>query len=262
MATTLLEHNKLNRPLRQRHVERIAAQIIGGHWKFNGDTIKLASSGDVLDGQHRLWAVIEAKLPIETIVVRDIEADAFSTIDTLRAPRSGADVLALAGLSRYRGIASMALTWLIRYQRGTIERFRDPENRVENADIEVAFAENPQIIRAVERCAKFRGIVNTSTLSFVYYITVNRDEVLAEQMLDTLRNPAGVPIDDPFFRLRVHLTSRTSALKDPLVTIAVAIKAINAAARGQTMRALSWRSQGDNPEPFPKLDIPQTPVEK
>lgn len=96
-AMALLEMNGTNRPLNEQHVKRIARQISDGKWKFNGDTIKIATTKNILDGQHRLWAIIEAKTAIETIVVRDIEEDAFATIDTLRKPRSGSDILALLG---------------------------------------------------------------------------------------------------------------------------------------------------------------------
>lgn len=58
MAAKLLEHNKWNRPLNDLHVHRIKNQILKGKWQFNGDTIKVSADGDVLDGQHRLWAVI------------------------------------------------------------------------------------------------------------------------------------------------------------------------------------------------------------
>jgi hypothetical protein len=40
-----------------------------------------------------------------------------------------------------------------------------------------------------------------------------------------------------------------------LMTIALSIKAANAAHRDQKMNALAWRSQGKNPEAFPVLDI-------
>src|SRR5216683_3522813 len=111
MAMNLLEHNTLNRPLNDQHVQRISRQIIDGKWRFNGDTIKIADTNDVLDGQHRLWAVIEAKKPIETIIVYGIARDAFATIDTLRKPRSFADVVALNGTARHRNYVASALTW-------------------------------------------------------------------------------------------------------------------------------------------------------
>lgn len=253
----MLSHNQLNRPLNDQHVKRIANQISNGKWKYNGDTIKLSSKRNVLDGQHRLWAVMEAKISIETIIVDGIEEDAFATIDTLRKPRSGSDVLALKGATRHRQYTSAALQWLFRWQRGTIENYRSPQNRIENSDIEKMYEDNKGIERAIERVIKLRGLANPSLVGFFYFVLANRSPELAERMVFTLENPAGVAMNDPFFRLRMYFSSDTVKVKDPIVTIALMIKAANAAALGKEVRALNWRSQGTSPEDFPKLEIPQ-----
>ena len=226
-AAELLEANNHNRPLNEQHVHRIARQIIEGKWKFNGDTIKIAINNDVLDGQHRLWACIESKQPIETIIVRNIERDAFATIDTLRKPRSGADILALNGVTNYRSTISVALQWLIRYQRKILLEYRAPANKIENSDIEQAFRDNPGVVRAAERANKLRGLSSVGLIAFFYFVLSNRNPELAEQMIHTLENPAGVSVNDPFFRLRSYLTQVQH--KDPIVTIALMIKAANAA---------------------------------
>lgn len=252
-AAELLEHNKLNRPISDSHVSRLERQIVLGKWRFNGDTIKISTEGDVLDGQHRLWAVMGAKKPIDTIVVTGIHRDAFATIDTLRKPRSGADVLALNGAERYRNLTASALQWLIRYQRGVIESFRDPKNRVENSDIEEAFAAHPMIAQAVERCMSLRNMVNPAIIAFLYYVLTNKDAELAERMITTLEDPAGVSVSDPFFKFRSYLTMSRQKQRVPVVTIALAIKAINAAHQGEKIQTLTWRNQGNKPEKFPAL---------
>lgn len=254
-AAELLEHNKVNRPISDSHVARLERQIVLGKWRFNGDTIKISEDGDVLDGQHRLWAVMGAKKPIDTIVVTGIAREAFATIDTLRKPRSGADVLALNGADRYRNIAASAVQWLIRYQRGVIDSFRDPKNRVENSDIEESFTAHPGIMHAVERAMPLRSMVNPAIIAFLYYILTNKDEALAERMVDTLENPAGVPVSDPFFRFRSYLTASRTKQRIPVVTIALAIKAINAAHAGEKLSTLTWRNQGAKPETFPVLQV-------
>lgn len=255
MATELLEHNTLNRPLNQQHVQRIARQISEDKWRFNGDTIKVSKGGDVLDGQHRLWAVLEAKKPIETVLVRGIEREAFATIDTIRKTRNGGDTLALCGATRYRNITSEALKWLLRWQRGILEDYRAPQNRIENSDVETAFGSNPQMVRAVERATKLRSLGNPSLIGFIYYILSNRDEELAERMMMTLEDPASIGVNDPFFRLRTYFTSNRRQRKEPLVTIALSIKAANAAAANQKVQVLNWKNQGERVEEFPKLKI-------
>jgi hypothetical protein len=271
LAMKLLERNTWNRPLNQQHVQRISRQIADGKWRFNGDTIKLAKGGelhqddngvsrlavegDVLDGQHRCWAVIDSTTAVETIIVYGIERDAFSTIDTLRKPRNGADVLALNGATRYRSHMSQTLMWLIRWQRGILTEYKAPQHRIENSDIEEAYAAHPAIIHAVERAMGLRGLATASVIAFLFYVFGNRNPELAERMMTTLEDPAGIGINDPFFRLRAYFTADSYRRKDALMTIALAIKAANAAHENKKIQALSWRMQGKSPEPFPTLDI-------
>lgn len=257
LAAQLLEHNKLNRPISSPHVERLVRQIEGNKWRYNGDTIKIADTGDVLDGQHRLWAVIEAQKAIETIVVYGIDKEAFATIDTIRKPRSGADILYLHGLKRNRKAVSMALAWLLRFQGETVQDYRAPQNRIENADIEEAFEAHPEMVRAVERAAKVRSIVNPAIMGFIYYITANRNPDLAERLMTTLENPAGVGVSDPFYKLRAYLLTAAGRGQhmDPVITIAVCIKAINAAFKDEKVNVLLWRNQGAKAEQFPVLKV-------
>lgn len=253
MAINLLEANQHNRPLSDPHAQRIAAQITAGKWKFNGDTIKVADNGDILDGQHRCWAVVYAKTAIDTIIVRGIKADAFSTIDTIRKTRSGADILALHGTKRHGAIIAGAIGWLIRHRRGTIQTYRARENRIENSDIEDYFVANLGVAASAEAAAPLRSMKATSLLAFGHYLIGNRNPDLAHAMIEALRDPTKLPTTHPFFRFRVHLLGESR--RDPVVTIALMFKAANAAAKNIQLHSLVWRTQGDHPEQFPFLDV-------
>lgn len=253
-AAHMLEANQSNRPLNDQHVKRIARQILDGKWKFNGDTIKRSTNKNILDGQHRLWACITADKPIQTIIVDGIEEEAFATIDTMRKPRSGSDVLALMGVTNHRSTVSAALQWLIRWQRKTLETYRDPKNRIENSDIEQAYRDNGGIGRAAERSNKLRAVANPGMVAFFYFILSNRNPDLAERFMHTMENPSGVGINDPFFRLRAYFMADKSR-KDSVITIALMVKAANAAHEERELKLLTWRNQGSNPEPFPTLHV-------
>ncbi len=255
MALSLLDHNKVNRPLSDLHVRRIARQITASRWKFNGDTIKISDTGNVLDGQHRLWAIAESGIAVETIVIYGVPEDAFSTIDTTRKMRTGGDVVALSGQLRYRAAISTALTWLLRWQRGILEDYRAPQNRIENYDIEDAWAAHPEMVRAVEQATKIRGVVTPSLMGFIYYITASKNSDLADRMMNTLENPAAVAASDPFFTLRTYLMGVRGTRKDAVSVIAICFKAINAAHQGKRPSVLRWKSQGKSAEAFPKLEI-------
>jgi hypothetical protein len=255
MAMQLLDRNGLNRPLSDMHVSRIARQIKAGKWKFNGDTIKIADTNDVLDGQHRLWAVIEAREPVETILITGIKRDAFATIDTLRRPRSGSDVLTLNGAHQYRAVIASAIPWLVRWQRGTLLDYRNPKNRVENSDIEDCYRHHGGITQAAERAVRLKAICAPGLLAFFYYILVNRNPSLAERMMRTLEYPNAVGITDPYFCLRAQLIAARGGHTNTLVIFAWMIKASNAAYRNKSLSTLSWRNQGDRPEKFPELTV-------
>lgn len=237
-------------------MKRITEQILAGKWQYNGDTIKVAKSGDVLDGQHRLWACIEADRSIKTVVVYGIEKEAFATIDTLRKTRSGADILALAGLERHRSLAAGALRWLLLYQRKQIPEHMSPSNKIENSDIEAAYAAHPGIVRAVERCRGLSQLCNRPMIICFYYITANRDADLAERMIATLEDPSQIPMTDPFMLLRLHFTEKRMRKRSRTIDdIALVIKALNAGKKGLKIKTLKWQGQGQKPEPFPDLEI-------
>ena len=66
MAKELLAMNTNNfRRLDRRTVERYANDILLGNWHLTGDTIKVYN-GTLVDGQHRLAAIIKANRPIRT----------------------------------------------------------------------------------------------------------------------------------------------------------------------------------------------------
>lgn len=254
MAMELLESNTMNRPIQQNNVKRIVRQITSGKWRFNGDTIKISNTRKIVDGQHRLWAIIEANKAVETCIVYGVDEDAFATVDTLRKLRTGADILALNGVSRYRPTIAMALTWLLRYQRGILMDYQNPANKIEVSDIEEAFKNHPGMVHAAERAHKLRSVINPSICAFLYYVFNNHNPEIAERFVSILEEP-NTGINDPFFRLRVYLTADHPKRIDALMTLALAIKAANAVYEGKKLSMLVWRYQAKNPEPFPTLAI-------
>src|SRR6202012_1832148 len=70
-----------NRNIVQAHVAALARDIRNGQWMFNAQPICFSRSGRLLNGQHRLSAVLEANQPIEVLVMRGLPEEAFETYD-------------------------------------------------------------------------------------------------------------------------------------------------------------------------------------
>lgn len=106
IAVELLNRNPHNRNLRQGRVKELAEEIKNGTFALNGETVIIDWNGDICNGQHRLHGVVLANRSIETVVVRGVDPDTKSTIDT-GSPRSLADVLTMSGENNGRNKASM-----------------------------------------------------------------------------------------------------------------------------------------------------------
>ncbi|WBV45528.1 ParB/RepB/Spo0J family partition protein [Pseudoroseomonas cervicalis] len=81
MAEAYLGHNTRNRKIVAAHVDAIARDIRAGNWMMNAQPICFSRSGRLLNGQHRLSAVIQAGEPIEVPVMRGLPEEAYATYD-------------------------------------------------------------------------------------------------------------------------------------------------------------------------------------
>lgn len=149
IATEWLRCNKNNRPVRKRHVEFLASEIINGNWQVNGQAIVIAEDEQVLDGQHRLFAIIEAGKPIQSLVVYGITPEAFRTIDT-GAKRTGADALALHFHEYARHTITAvagAVQWCSRLDRQVIH---GQGARISNTDVIEYVKDHPTLLQCAE----------------------------------------------------------------------------------------------------------------
>lgn len=77
MAALWLQNNHDNyRKLDDRRVTLYAADMSQHNWALNGEAIIFSANGTLLDGQHRLHAVIRSGVAVLLLVVRGVETDA------------------------------------------------------------------------------------------------------------------------------------------------------------------------------------------
>lgn len=84
-AKRLLKGNTANRPVNTAHVRELADRMKSSEFVFNGDAIRVAIDGRVLDGQHRLAACVMAGVSFQSVLVTDlpmVQGD-ISTQDTI-----------------------------------------------------------------------------------------------------------------------------------------------------------------------------------
>lgn len=91
-ARKYLELNTGNRPLRQSHIRSLANDMRNGAWQITHQGIAFDTAGLLIDGQHRLHAIVEAGIAVEMCVTRNCSASSFSILDR-GANRSPSDIL-------------------------------------------------------------------------------------------------------------------------------------------------------------------------
>lgn len=83
IAREFLSISDRNRDIKEWHVNNFYTDMINGKWIENtGETIKISKSGKLIDGQHRLIALIKADKTYNFLVAYEIDDDAFDIIDS------------------------------------------------------------------------------------------------------------------------------------------------------------------------------------
>lgn len=81
MAKEYLLRNNNNRGLRMHIVKEQASAIKRGEWITTHQGVALSKSGNLLDGQHRLRAIVESGIAITIAVTHNIDDESFKAID-------------------------------------------------------------------------------------------------------------------------------------------------------------------------------------
>lgn len=81
-AKLLAKHNAHNRRLREPYVAQLSDEMRGDRWQETHQAIGIGADGDLIDGQHRLAAVVESGKPQRFLVVSGVPREAVAVIDS------------------------------------------------------------------------------------------------------------------------------------------------------------------------------------
>lgn len=254
LAKKWLGSNTLNRSVRERQVNSFAGAIDRGEWMLNGDAIRFDINGRLLDGQHRLLALIEANKSIQTLVVHGLDPTAQETIDA-GARRSLADVLKLRGETSAPLLASVVrLHW--RYSRAPedmLNRMNMPTTQQLLAHLESNEHMRPATRRATNVLSSLRGLGSVYGTGIAIGMELAENEEDLDFFLERLITGTELSATSPIYHLRQFLLRQVER-RDKVqqeVVLAHWIKAWNAYRDGRQMELLIFRSGGKSSEKFP-----------
>lgn len=255
-AGELLRANTTNRPLSKSVVKTFAEAMKRGEWMVTHQGIAFDASGVLIDGQHRLAAIVEAGLPVELTVFTDVEEGTFDVLDTGKR-RNAADVLAIEGEKSSTMLAAMVRTvWLF-------------ENRPDlNWSGGAAAVTNHQIVQTLEAHPKLRdflalgqqiaaatGMIKSAAGASSYLVEQANKRVDLAPWHEGVIDGTGLDRADPrlLFRKVMFNAARKQAgqamhRRDTREHVALYIKAFNAWADGEEINHLRFAAREAMPQ--------------
>ena len=180
LAEEWLQRNRRNRRIRDERVERYAEQITGGEWMLSPDAIAFDYNGKLINGQHRLKAIIKAEMPARFMVATGLQPGAFKISD-VGVKRTGGDILRIEGFKNPEEMAS-ATRLMVLWSQDRLHEANKYENVYNDALVEMAnlcsqvdtdskFWSLPETVRKVNAKEKQRysGLVPRSMMAFAVF---------------------------------------------------------------------------------------------
>jgi hypothetical protein len=200
-----------NRKPRDLKITQYATDMRNGDWLDNGETIKFDTAGNLIDGQHRLAAIIEADVPVDMTIARNVEPRAIKTIDT-GVSRKFSDVLKFQGATDVNVTAAI-IRRIILWDRGL--RFTSGGG----GGVLAATSSSQQLERYESDVAGFRmaaargndvrrhtgGLLTSTTAGAAFYLFARIDHVPAMDFTDRFITGANLGTGHPILTLRTRL---------------------------------------------------------
>lgn len=257
LAELLLGRMIENRYIRRSKVTQFAADMKAGLWRLTGEAIKLTDDGQVIDGEHRLRAIIESGVSVETLVVRGARVDDRVAMDS-GTSRTLSDHLRFLGLDRSTDLAAALISLQDRHS-GTPRRGGVGGSlATSRQEFVLLFEANPRLLDSVEAVAKTARLLRLprGLCAALHYDMVALDPDDADDFWARLHSGAEMHAQHPVLVLRRRLEENAATIGrkfDRLTIHAYIIKGWNAYRDGRDIVVIRWTRGGAHPEEFPTL---------
>ncbi len=235
--------NDANRHIRKKKVEQYARDMANGDWTESNDAISLDEDGKLLNGQHRLSAIVAHGKPVELLVARGLPRGSQLSMDS-GVPRQFGDHLKMSGgMPNATSYASLSRQMFLLesdvHQSGQVSRAEQQGWLEQNAD-------DAHSAVAASRAA-YRYVDANVTALAMAHILVSRvnGPALADHYLAQLARPAGEPDGSAVFAVtsRFYTSRRTGQRLRVRQHLSLLVRGWNHWAVGNEVRMLQMTGE-------------------
>jgi hypothetical protein len=245
IAKQMLEENKANRKLEADTVTKYSLDMREGRWIDSNDIVRFSDRGVLLDGQHRLSAIIESRAPGYYIVTTNVPHEAAATIGEVKK-WTHAQVLARDGEVHAPDL-STAIGWIWAIETKSPNGARGL-SAVKKKQI---LAAHPSLKKWVGFRAKnktFKRLFNAPVCAVAALFEEKYGEEKCLKFMRQLSDGSGLEIGDPAHTLR-EAAMKSDFKKQSSTSIIYASKAFSAFGRNEKLKMLR-RFEGDKYPPI------------
>jgi hypothetical protein len=244
MAKDWLSTNCENRTLSQDWVDKLARDMANGDFPNIGETIKFDQDGNLIDGQHRLSAVVQSGRQIEFIIIEGIDRQHRYKMDKQRK-RTAADELTMRfqmpSAKLVAATARIVLLWQIEEIKS--EGYKPTDSEI----VEFGVKNREPMINAVRYGVNLRHEIGAipSAAAAMYFLTHEIDPALAVDFWTGVQKGSGLIDGDPELTLRnaiVRMNQVTQGSKLVKPFLGLLAQAWNAKREGKKIRRLGPKS--------------------
>lgn len=183
-----------SRNINKKRVQELSEIMKKGGWVFdNGTSIKILNDGTVVDGIHRLSAIIESNTQQKMLFVTGLDENIMGTID-IGKNRTGGDLLYISNREKMStavaSLCSSIASLIINMKHDensnpfTKSKFKYDFNEIDNL-----CEEDPDILHAAEKVLKYNHLsrlLPKSILGFCYWKFYKHNSTEAEMFFDEM----------------------------------------------------------------------------
>jgi hypothetical protein len=248
----------VNRRLSESNLDAIVQAMNEGNWHNDGTPIRFNTDEQMIDGQHRCMAISMTGITQTLMVVRGVEQEAMTTIDTGKS-RSRSDVLSIHD-PELKDIVSIAgaTTVVLRWSKG-----------VRNNALRNAYVSNDEFIRFFDdnrdeilnahrigrQVVRHTRGVTLQAMALCAYLFDRIDHEDAEFFWARVMDGEALEKGSPILALRRFFERESRSNRDNIradVAAAITIKAWNAYREGRNVELLGFKTGGAKPERYPE----------
>lgn len=261
LAQEWLTNNPHNRQIQIRYVDKLVSAISNGEWKLNGEAIKFNGDGSILDGQHRLMAVIKSGLPIYSLVITGLSRGSQDTMDLGRS-RSLSDLLRMEGVANYAAISAIVnMTGIVQgmwnaQERGLLGSHVNAETIATQLRRYMDDAERFDAALRSSRAMSLTIKWSATPIGAVAYFAIADHADEWDYFAESVASGANLAPGDPALALRQAALMRRPQHRQTinrLWAFALCAKAWNAFVSESQIKNLKWRLNGTKREQLPTV---------